>query len=405
MKHKAWEKLYEDSLHLTKPAHIQELISQENIAEIKLLILSIIQKFIDKGDFHIGLKTYINKELRNDITEQMLSNPPSIDDSLESWSQKIFGEEKFGMIFNYLEDYSNTFAAKAADIVSPLLEIAGLPLDGLSFLFFMGNYGFTPFGVHKEAVGEEGVLFHLGPGNKQFYTWDDPKYNAIEHNTQVFHNINEMIPTAKCYELNPGDAMFIPHQVYHIANTSEFSVSFVMDYVNPPVDRFENQLFNATAEEAISNQNTYQIPLRMESPSSEWSKLLNPESIQRKIETAFQRKILALKSNAGILRKSKAKSELHIPGEPFAIIGKAVFPLFIEKQTNDKILIFARGHRIIKKHHPDLQELFKRLNEGASLKIEHIIEILEPIWDLIEIYSLVGELIRIEAITVDDTEK
>jgi len=402
MKHEAWEKLYEDSLHLTKPAYIKELISQENIEEIKVLILSIIQNFLDKGDVHIGLKTYVNKELRNDMTERMLSFPPSNDDSLASWSRQIFGEEKFGMIFNYLEEYSNAFAEKAANIVSPLMELAGLPLGGLSFLFFMGDYGFTPFGVHKEAVGEEGILFHLGPGNKLFYTWDDPKYNAIEHNTQVFHNVDQMLPKARCYELKPGDAMFIPHQVYHIANTSKFSVSFVMDFVNPPIDRFENQLIKDTGEEMLYGQSNYQVPLRMESSRTECNKLLNHESIQKKIEIAFQRKILALKSNGGILRKSKSKSGFQLPNGSFSIKGIAVFPLYIEKPTNDKDLIFARGHRVIKKHHPSLSEIVKKLNEGESLKIEIIREILEPHWDLIETYSFIGDLLRVEAITIDD---
>jgi len=109
-------------------------------------------------------------------------------------------------------------------IISPLLKKAGLPLGGLSFLFFMGNYGFTPFGIHKEAKGEEGFLFHLGPADKKFYTWDIEEYNKIEHNAKVFHEVDEMLPVAKCYELNRKSVMFIPHHLYHIGNTEDFSL-------------------------------------------------------------------------------------------------------------------------------------------------------------------------------------
>ena len=38
---------------------------------------------------------------------------------------------------------------------------------------FIGNYGFTPFGVHKENIGEEGFLFHMGPGKKTFLHVED----------------------------------------------------------------------------------------------------------------------------------------------------------------------------------------------------------------------------------------
>ncbi|MGJ8745289.1 RNA methylase [Polaribacter sp.] len=380
------------------------MISQENIAEIKPLTLSVIQSFLKKGEVHIGLKTYINKELRNDITEKMLLFPPSENDTLETWSRKIFGKEKFGMVFNYVEEYSNSFAEKAATIVSPLLALSGLPLEGISFLFFMGNYGFTPFGVHKEAVGEEGILFHLGPGNKQFYTWDDPKHNKIAHNTQVFHNIEQMLPMAKCYELKPGDAMLIPHRVYHIANTSEFSVSFVMDYVNAPTDRFENDLLKDTSKEKITINNKYQIPLKINSPRSEWKKQLNHKSIQQKIELAFERKILALKSNGGILRKSKIKSGFQFPNGSFSIKGKPIFPMFVEIQSTDKDLIFARGHRIVKKHHPKLVEIIEGLNKGKSIKLETIKETLLPSWDLIELLGFIGELLQIEAIVIDNKE-
>jgi hypothetical protein len=336
------------------------------------------------------------------MTDQMLLNPPSLNDTLESWSYKIFGKEKFGMVLNNLEEYSNSFSEKVAIIVKPLLERSGLPLGGLSFLFFMGNYGFTPFGIHKEAVGEEGILFHLGPGPKEFYTWDNSKYNAIEHNTEVFHNIDKMLPDAKRYNLEPGDAMFIPHQVYHIANSSDFSISFVMDYINPPTDFFENQLLKTAGEEDLLNNNTFQKPVNFKAPFSKLYTFLNQKSFQHKLETAFQRKVLCLKSNVGILHKSNSVNGVGFSNGDFSISSRVIFPLFIEELTNDKTIIYARGHRITKKYHPRLSQLIRELNEGSSLKIECLKKILLPIWDLIEILSIVQDLIRVDAIIIEN---
>lgn len=401
MNSSTWKSLLYDSDNLSKPAQGKQLISTKDIAEIKLLLIKVLRGFLAKEDLHVGLKTYINNELRNDLIEKMVANPPSLEHSFEDWSQQIFGDQKFGIILIGLEEYSNSFAEKAATIVRPLLENAGLPLDGLSFLFFMGNYGFTPFGVHKESTGEDGILFHLGPENKEFYTWDKPKYNSIEHNSEVFHNIYEMLAEGKAYELEPGDAMVIPHYVYHIGNTPKFSLSFVLDYVNPPKDRFENELIKETAEEVLIKHVEYEKPIRLNAPHSALNDVLDLHSIQKKMEITLARKILSLKSNGGIRRKSNKKRALIPQMENFSIKGKEIFPIHLDVPDTKKTLIFARGHRIVLKNHPMLPQLIGQLNKEEYITLTSIRQLMEPIWDLVEVYSLIQELLSVEAIMTD----
>ncbi len=389
MNSKAWKAFFEDTYKLSKPAQAKQLILIEDISEIELLLISVLNGYLAKEELNIGLKIYINNELRNDLIAKMAANPPKPEYSLESWTQQIFGDQKFGIILMGLEQYSNSFAEKAATISRPLIEVAGLPLNGLSFLFFMGNYGFTPFGIHKDAPGEDGILFHLGPGNKQFYTWDDPKYNAIEHHSKVFHNVSEMLSEGKAHELSPGDAMFIAHYVYHIANTPEFSVSIVLDYINPPKDRFENELIKETAEEGLSHQTEYEKPIKLDAPQSSLNDLLDMQSVQKKMEIAFARKILSLKSNGGIRKKSNKIRATIPPTETFSIKGKKIFPIYLDEQDPKSILIFARGHRIVKKPHPMLPKLIDQLNKGESISLATLRQLMEPSWSLIEIFSLI----------------
>lgn len=400
MKNQIWEKLYHESSSLTRPVMAEGLIPENQIEEFKSLLLSIIREFLRKGDLHLGLKTYIDNIQRQEIPEIMASKLPQQDETLENWAYSIFGDQKFGVILNYLEDYSNEFSEKVAILIKPLLEKAGLPLEGISFLFFMGNYGFTPFGIHKENVGEEGVLFHLGPGEKQFYTWDKPEYNVIEHNSQIFRNIDEMLPESVSHNLKPGNAMFIPHQVFHVADTPEFSISFVMDYINPPMDRFENELLKAANEENIILQNNYQSPLKSSSKPTEWSQNLNQDSLQKKLEIALRRHILSLKSNGGIKRKSKINNSAHLPNGNFLIIGKSIFPIQYDKQLDGGFLLFARGHRIKSKDHPKLSLIIHRLNNGESFDLNAIQNLLLPDWDMVDIFSLIAELHKTETIEI-----
>lgn len=403
MNSNSWNTFIQDAQQLTKPAQAKQLISKTDIVEIKQLIIDVLKGFLNKEDLHIGLKVYIDHTLRNDMIHEMASNPPTLDSDLEEWSQQIFGDQKFGMVLIGLEQYSNAFAEKAAMIVHPLLESAGLPLHGLSFLFFMGNYGFTPFGIHKEATGEDGVLFHLGPGNKQFYTWDDPKYNVIEHNSEVFHNISDMIDNGETYELAPGDAMFIPHYVYHIANTPEFSVSFVLDYINPPKDQFENELIQETSEEVLITQTEYTKPIPLNASLQQQNVVIDFQSLQKKIEISFARKIKRLKSNGGIRRKSNPVRIQMPPTENFSLKGKKAFPIYLDEQDPKETLLFARGHRlVIQKHHPTLLQLIDQLNQGNSISIASIRQQLEPQWDLIGVFGFIQELLNIEAVVLED---
>lgn len=398
----AWNTFIQDTKQLTQPAQTKQLIAETDIIQIKQLIIEVLQGFLNKEDLHVGLKIYINHTLRNDMIDQMVAYPPTMDGDLEIWTKEIFGNQKFGMVLIGLEQYSNAFAEKAATIVQPLLETAGLPLHGLSFLFFMGNYGFTPFGIHKEATGEDGILFHLGPGSKKFYTWDDPKYNVIEHNSEVFHNIAEMLPKGEAYALAPGDAMFIPHYVYHIANTPEFSLSFVLDYINPPKDRFENELIQDTAEEALLTHTEYEKPISLSTPLHELHTVIDFQSIQKKIEISLARKIAGLKSHGGIGRKSNNARITLPPTENFSIKGKRIFPIYLDEQDLKKTLIFARGHRIIKKKHPMLSKLIKQLNDGNTITVASIRQQMEPLWDLIEVLGFIQELLSTEAVTIEN---
>jgi len=396
----SWETFYNDTNKLKKPASAKQLISAEDNAEIKMLLAKVLIGYLAKEELHQGLKIYINSELRNDLIEKMAARPPKAEETLEAWSKQLFGEQKFGIILMGLEAYSNAFAEKAATIVRPLVAMAGLPLNGLSFLFFMGNYGFTPFGIHKDATGEDGVLFHLGPGKKECYTWDDPQYNNIAHNSKVFHNVAEMLPKGACYELVPGDAMFIPHYVYHIANTPEFSVSMVLDYINPPKDRFENELIAETADEKLEYHKEYEKPIKMDAPLSSLSEIVNLESIQKKLETALDRKIKSLKSNGGIRRKSN-KININLPTtNAFSIKGKEIFPLYLDEQDSIYTILFARGHRIVKQKHPKLPTLIDKLNRREAVSLSSLSQLMEPTWDIVEIFGFIQELLSVDAIVI-----
>ena len=210
-----------------------------------------------------------------------------------------------------------------------------------------------------------------------------------------------MLTEGKVFELEPGDAMVIPHYVYHIGNTPKFSLSFVLDYVNPPKDRFENELLKETAEEVLLNHVEYEKPIKLNAPQSVLNDVLDLHSIKKKMEITLARKILGLKSNGGIRRISN-KTSARIPSmEAFSIKGKEIFPIYLDIQDTKETLIFARGHRIVLKNHPMLPQLIGQLNKLEYITLTSIRQLMEPIWDLVEVYGLIQKLLSVEAIITD----
>lgn len=70
---KSWENFYKDASKFTKPAKASKIISEKDIKEVNFLIISVLIGFLSKEDIHVGLKIYIDNELRNDYVEKMVA--------------------------------------------------------------------------------------------------------------------------------------------------------------------------------------------------------------------------------------------------------------------------------------------------------------------------------------------
>ncbi len=394
-----WNQLYSDSEKLTKATSLQEVFTDEDISFIENRLKTILTRFLEKGELHKGIKIYIDKKLSNHYTEQMALYKPNAEESLENWCTSLFEDQKFGVVFNSLESYDNQLTERMCSIIQPLIEKAGIPLGGISFLFFMGNYGFTPFGIHKEAMGEEGFLFHMGPSNKTFYTWDIEELNAIEHNTEVFHNVDEMLPQSESYELKPKSVMFIPNYLYHIANTEEFSFSVVMDYINPSRNALELMIAKQITKEEndLSKSKSYVSPIRP-SEKLDWNLILDRTTWEEKYAFSMKRHIARLQSNSGILLPAIKEYDNCIVTEEFSIKGKKEFSLVYYVDQNKQHYVMARGNEIPVKENVHLIPMLNDLNSGKVFLFEELKKELLGDWEIHHLYEFIDQLIKFSAI-------
>jgi len=136
---------------------------------------------------------------------------------------KAAGSEKYCVTLNGLSAWDPWFALETQRLMlDPLFEeLGGGPAAGVDFYTFLGNYGFTPFGVHDDL--DHSLLWHLGPHSKIAYVWPRAAYVELTGGELSTLDYESLISHARRYELRPGDLLFIPKGDFHVLQTASFS--------------------------------------------------------------------------------------------------------------------------------------------------------------------------------------
>lgn len=178
-------------------------------------------------------RVYVGEDRRDDLLPQVMAAPPWPDNDFVAWMQDLAGAERFSLVVNNLETVSPTLAAGLGTFLASLVEGWGVPMGGAELVAFAGNYSATAFGVHQGY--EDAFLTHLGPGTKHFYTWPNEQYEQLTGGTDpTYGDYQWLLKHGECFELEPGDALFLPRRVFHVGLQEEFSVSVAVPLYTYP---------------------------------------------------------------------------------------------------------------------------------------------------------------------------
>lgn len=366
-----WQQILDDTDQLKKEHLIKGLIPSEELVAYRKLLMDSLSTFLDKGQLHLGLKVYIEQELQSGIGEQLRNNIPTIDTDPEAWGKEVFDGKRFGIILNNLEKYSGGLSHKMAQNAAGLMAKVGMPLNGLALLFFMGNYGFTPFGIHKENYGEEGFLIHFGPGAKTFYTWKTEEYLELSGGAQTFAATPELMAKATPYVMEPGDAFFVPSNIYHVAETNEFSFSMVLDYLNASRSLLRRKLISSFEFDALDPVKTSPITFPPDL-DSEYTKIADQLSIDDELKQSFKRYCNRLVSNGGFEERTSYAPNIKVIDAP--VTGLAPYKIILELIDEGKYRVTARGHEANFMLKPSAELLADQLNvqKVVTLSVEQM---------------------------------
>lgn len=297
-----------------------------------------------------ALRVFLNGGISYAAEDKLYETPPQKNEDFFQWLKSVLGTEKFGIILNKAERWNNQLLIKMINILQPIL--GKLPPENFSYelAVFIGNYGYTPFGVHLDDSNIRVIHFQVS-GHKKMLLWDKSQFEALEKkNRDQFFDISKLPPPKHTYTIKPGNIFFLPSNYYHIGFTEELTLDIAL------VIRKEDQysLFKKIAQYMIEDAVQELTPSQHENETTFCSSNSYNEDVilekMKKIDfhpnltSIYHEYMLKRRSNFGFLTNPLSMAPKSLPGIPKKIeqIGPFVSYYIISDNT---ITIIVRGYK------------------------------------------------------------
>lgn len=289
--------------------------------------------------------------------------PPQKDEDISAWSKRVFRDGKFSIIINQCEQLSAYLANLLHGYLEYLQPIAGIPLLGYNSTIFMGNYGFTPLGVHHDGTGNNVLHFHIGPGDKVMYNWGEDVYTAEIKEL----SFGEQLEAADCFRFSAGDLYFMPWNKYHIGNTEDFSIGITLWFNNPTKASYLKKLNDDFFLPLIGNGESI---IHAKEPFDSFGRLADNAQERRfgdLLGDAHRQAVRVLTSSANWNSKSIIDHAINLTRDDLLREMYVIKPYqIIYAVDRSDILVYTRGHKQVLPWSEALLEAIDRLNGGAE---------------------------------------
>lgn len=108
--------------------------------------------------------------VKHDLTAQLRMTPRLPCEPVRAWVHRVVGCDRFSIELPFAPQVNTSFdVCFTKEVAFRTAASLGFPIGGIEFFAFIGNYGYTQRGIHKDA--EHTVFLHLGPGEKIIHIW------------------------------------------------------------------------------------------------------------------------------------------------------------------------------------------------------------------------------------------
>ena len=415
-----WEKFLISNQNFSKTIVIKDVIDDQLTENLNLGVLEVLKERFRLNEVTNGFRVYIEGvEQREEFNKTLCETLPHLKNkNITEYCEKVFNQ-KFGIIINGGERHSEYIANNIYNAISPLMEIYGLPVTGIECTIFIGNYGWTPLGIHQDHRGENVIHFHLGPGKKTMYIWDEKEYEILCDGSVIDNNqnIKPLLKESHEFPFEKGDIYYMPWNKYHVGYSEELSVGITIWLNNPTKMFFVKKITESLiTQHLVEESNKEVIPSEqdflnnMNSYDSLISSIKSSDDVLNSSMKDFYKVLYkdfkySLLSNGGwnslpLLCSEKDNYDVNnynsLSDKKIRLTNFKI----LYTSNDDVLFIYVRGIKLEMKFHEELINIINEINTNKELVVKDLIFNLSKEWPaevglyfLSEIYNYRGIVI------------
>jgi hypothetical protein len=415
------DQLLEGSNNFSTEVVLRDIIDQQLVRKLLELSNDALVELCKRRSFAYGFRIWKADEQKNThfIKDNVFSNPPSKNDTIGEWIERVFGDEAICFIMNNAEGFSDEMAILMSKIFKPVLEHTGIPMNGLHSTSIFGNYGFTPLGIHHDTKGSFVLNLHLGPGVKKMYTWEWDHFLSLGGKMNE-KNVHKFLPEAKEHIIHPGDVFFMPWDKFHVGYTDGYSLSMTAWFDFHTALRLMTDLVTYLTSSFIQLDHDFISGPVLESNHKEkfhevMNKFVfegNKDSIPLKqnLLDAHEMKMLRLFSNGGwksvalTLEEDISYNRMEF-GHFFdrSIRNVAPFRIYTKVQE-ESVYVFVRGHARKYRYDPQIIRMIEILNTFEVIDVKYLMREKPESWEDDSFLFFLSTLYNLRGIEIIDKE-
>jgi len=357
MKNLFWEDFDKQSNSLKGTFIRENALNEDERGQVIQLIKQI---FLDinqmKTNYYDGLRVFdAGNGIRLDLNERLLKHKKNKIDDLDLFFKEVMEVDKYLVAFKEITKLNDGLENILQEyLIRPFIQKFGIPLGGFEAYMFIGNYGFTPFGIHQD--NEESLLLNLGPYSKDVWIWNNKVDPKIKFDPSFLKSAEIQ------FSMKSGTFCHIPSHIYHILSSDEFSIMIGIIPQPLRLNFFNIDVFrNVRFEEKILTQ--------------ELQKIINEkygDLLGRKFSKTFSELYIKLLKSNGYckdapihlgVKETDVKRDYHSYGN-----------LIILNKTSDILQIACRNQVITFPNCASIRKLIIKLNKNKKIRVSNLIE-------------------------------
>ncbi|HAS39794.1 MAG TPA: hypothetical protein DCS93_04915 [Microscillaceae bacterium] len=370
-----WNTLLNNTNYLTTPTVIKDSVPQALFNEQDLA--GIFRQVPTKLGFgEPGLRVYVGSGQQVTEMVEIYRNPIQPEETLRQFTQRIFGESSFGLIVNRATKYHIDLAKRLAPLYQGIKEKLGVEWIDLNATLFVGNYGYTPFGVHYDGEAKSVIHFHQGPGKKLMTLWDDETFEGKTGSRIHYPYPEKILPYGTTYEIEANDTFFLPEGPFHIGNTEEFSMALTVVIKGISV---KDWLTNALAEMNTDSFNPevlagYETDVDEVFAQGVIESTVSDLPFNNLVKTAMEDYQLSLKSNCGFKppRWSDEKTYENLATQRIQLVQP--FQMYHKALKDNQVRLYFRRNKQNFAEAKTIVPMIEQLNNGDVLEVGKVLE-------------------------------